>query len=342
MKKILSVIICIALVFSLTATVASADSVTAPSDGSFTKIDVSLNPVIYHTPDAAAGNYGFDWYDDSEGEQKLVDGVIPTEADLNQAKEEMEDEDHKEYYAWHGWIGIARTVDHENIIELNKTVFIDFEFEFEFPLAEIAVYACAMTAGSVGVPDGYYVYVSEDGENWTEDYVASNSASGVAYEYVQETTLITLDTPVNCRYVRLVIDASDGAAWTFLSEVEFYQDLLADDTINVGDLFTETDTGDESSEDDSSEGDDVSEDDTASESEESSDDSTESEDKNDTPAASEEDEGDSDTSKGGFTPNTGVSDDVKSDGGSLLWLWIVIAVVVVAAVVVVIVVKKKK
>ena len=73
----------------------------------------------YTVPDST--KYGQSWYIDAEGEYKLFDGVIPDTNTLDAARDEAmkEDPDIKDWYAWDGWIALARSIAGD-AYELNK------------------------------------------------------------------------------------------------------------------------------------------------------------------------------------------------------------------------------
>ena len=124
MKKIIAFALTVCLVFAVAGVFASA---------------VTLNPVenitSYTTPNV--NGYGLEWYNDEEGEFKLFDGEIPDEDMLAVAVSEAvaEDETLNEWYAWKGWIALAKTVD--SAFEKGKSVNIDFAFEREVTLKEM-------------------------------------------------------------------------------------------------------------------------------------------------------------------------------------------------------------
>lgn len=332
MKKLMALSLVFILLISFAAVEASAES-TIPSNSLFTKVNVKTNSCTYETPDAKAGGYGQPWYDDDEGQQKLFDGVIPTDADLEAAKDEKHalDDTINEYWAWEGWIALAKNYD---ALIKGQKVNIDFEFELEITLAEVEVYACAMTTGSVGIPKAYYIYVSTDGENWNKTAVGKTSGSGTSYSYVQETASVTLDTPVKTRFVRLVMDASDGAAWTFLSEVEFYENLKADTAPTAAEVLEKESSGEESTA--SSEDSAVSE---ASDTSSAAEASSQAESASESASGSESSEA-STASKSDFT----LPSDNDEGSSFPLWAWIVIGCAAAAAVaaVIIVAVKKKK
>ena len=57
--------------------------------------------------------------------------------------------------------------------EYNKSVNVDFEFSRSIALKEMVFYTAAMSTGNVGNPSMYYIYVSDDGENYTREAVAT-------------------------------------------------------------------------------------------------------------------------------------------------------------------------
>lgn len=325
MKKIIAFALTVCLVFAVAGVFASA---------------VTLNPVenitSYTTPNV--NGYGLEWYNDEEGEFKLFDGEIPDEDMLAVAVSEAvaEDETLNEWYAWKGWIALAKTVD--SAFEKGKSVNIDFAFEREVTLKEMVFHTAAMATGNVGNPTEFRLYVSEDGETYTKAPVATVAGGGEANVAKLSETVVTLDEAVVTNYVRVVMDAP--AAWTFLSEVEIYEDTDATDAVTAGALI------DAEPEEESSEPEESSAPEESSEPEESAAAPSEDADDESSAAVSEEESSKEESSKAASsTPpasSTAVSEAEADDGGNM-WLWIVIAAVVVVVIVVVaIVVSKKK
>lgn len=187
MKKIFAISLAVCLVVSLACVFSSA---------------VTLNRVenicTYTVP--LVTGYGLEWYNDYEGEQDLFDGVIPDEELLDEAVAEAieEDETLNEWYAWKGWTALAKTVP-ADAYEYNKSVNVDFEFSRSIALKEMVFYTAAMSTGNVGNPSMYYIYVSDDGENYTREAVATMEGGGEANEPVLAQTTITLDEGVHKR-----------------------------------------------------------------------------------------------------------------------------------------------
>ncbi|MFR5865410.1 MAG: hypothetical protein ACLUFV_09775 [Acutalibacteraceae bacterium] len=99
MKKIIAFALTVCLVFAVAGVFASA---------------VTLNPVenitSYTTPNV--NGYGLEWYNDEEGEFKLFDGKSrtricwPSPCPKRSPRTKL-----NEWYAWKGWIALAKTVD---------------------------------------------------------------------------------------------------------------------------------------------------------------------------------------------------------------------------------------
>ena len=314
MKKIIAFALTVCLVFAVAGVFASA---------------VTLNPVenitSYTTPNV--NGYGLEWYNDEEGEFKLFDGEIPDEDMLAVAVSEAVAEDEKlnEWYAWKGWIALAKTVD--SAFEKGKSVNIDFAFEREVTLKEMVFHTAAMATGNVGNPTEFRLYVSEDGETYTKAPVATVAGGGEANVAKLSETVVTLDEAVVTNYVRVVMDAP--AAWTFLSEVEIYEDTDATDAVTAGALIDAEPEEESSAPEESSE----TEESSAAPSEDADDESS---------AAVSKEESSKAASSPPLASSAAASEAEAGDGGNM-WLWIVIAAVVVVVIVVVaIVVSKKK
>lgn len=314
MKKLITLMLAVCLVFAMVGIYASAETLDGVED-----------LATYTVPDST--KYGQSWYIDAEGEYKLFDGVIPDTNTLDAARDEAmkEDPDIKDWYAWDGWIALARSIAGD-AYELNKSVNIDFRFEREVALKEMIFHTAAMAQGSVGNPTEYRIYVSEDGETYSKSPVATIAGSGEANEPKLVETRLTLDEAVSTSYVRVVMDAP--VTWVFVSEVEIYEDLDATDAVTAGEILA-AEAEEESSEPEES---------AAAPSEDADDESS--------AAVSEEESSKEESSKAASsTPpasSTAVSEAEADDGGNM-WLWIVIAAVVVVVIVVIaIVVSKKK
>ena len=217
MKKLITLMLAVCLVFAMVGIYASAETLDGVED-----------LATYTVPDST--KYGQSWYIDAEGEYKLFDGVIPDTNTLDAARDEAmkEDPDIKDWYAWDGWIALARSIAGD-AYELNKSVNIDFRFEREVALKEMIFHTAAMAQGSVGNPTEYRIYVSEDGETYSKSPVATIAGSGEANEPKLVETRLTLDEAVSTSYVRVVMDAP--VTWVFVSEVEIYEDLDATDAV---------------------------------------------------------------------------------------------------------------
>ena len=326
MKKLITLMLAVCLVFAMVGIYASAETLDGVED-----------LATYTVPDST--KYGQSWYIDAEGEYKLFDGVIPDTNTLDAARDEAmkEDPDIKDWYAWDGWIALARSIAGD-AYELNKSVNIDFRFEREVALKEMIFHTAAMAQGSVGNPTEYRIYVSEDGETYSKSPVATIAGSGEANEPKLVETRLTLDEAVSTSYVRVVMDAP--VTWVFVSEVEIYEDLVATDAVTAGEILAAE------AEEESSEPEESSAPEESSEPEESAAAPSEDADDESSAAVSEEESSKEESSKAASsTPHassTAVSE-AEADGGGNMWLWIVIAAVVVVVIVVVaIVVSKKK
>ena len=113
MKKLITLMLAVCLVFAMVGIYASAETLDGVED-----------LATYTVPDST--KYGQSWYIDAEGEYKLFDGVIPDTNTLDAARDEAmkEDPDIKDWYAWDGWIALARSIAGD-AYELNKSVNID-------------------------------------------------------------------------------------------------------------------------------------------------------------------------------------------------------------------------
>lgn len=133
MKKILALILTVCLAFSVAGVYASAETLDGIED-----------IATYTVPDAT--QYGQPWYVDEVGEYKLFDGEIPDANMLDAARDEAikENPEIKDWYAWHGWIALAKTV--EDAYEKGKSVCIDFRFEREVTLMQAVDRHCMRKA----------------------------------------------------------------------------------------------------------------------------------------------------------------------------------------------------
>ncbi len=233
MKRAISILLA-ALLAAASAITAGA-SVPDYKEGThykseYTKVNTERNICTYETPDAEKGGYGMAWYDDDreKGEHKLTDGVLPIEADLEAARVEKEF-DENIYYGWEGWIALAKTKD---AFVLNEKVNVDFGFERPITLKEVAVYSAALVKGSVGIPKGFRIYAANDDGVYYETELAYEEGSGEFGVYKQDLAVLTLETPVVTKRVRLVMDCG-YAAWVFLSEVEFFEQKDAETAVDI-------------------------------------------------------------------------------------------------------------
>lgn len=183
MKKILALILTVCLAFSVAGVYASAETLDGIED-----------IATYTVPDAT--QYGQPWYVDEVGEYKLFDGEIPDANMLDAARDEAikENPEIKDWYAWHGWIALAKTV--EDAYEKGKSVCIDFRFEREVTLKEMIFHTAAMATGNVGNPTEYRIYVSEDGETYNREPVATIKGTGEVNEAKLAETKLTLDEAI--------------------------------------------------------------------------------------------------------------------------------------------------
>jgi len=233
MKRTISILLAPLLAAALAVTAGA--SVPDYKEGThykseYTKVNTERNICTYETPDAEKGGYGMAWYDDDreKGEHKLTDGVLPIEADLEAARVEKE-LDENIYYGWEGWIALAKTKD---AFVLNEKVNVDFSFERPITLKEVAVYSAALVKGSVGIPKAFRIYAANDDGVYYETELAYEEGSGEFGVYKQDLTVLTLETPVITKNVRLVMDCGN-AAWVFLSEVEFFEQKDAETTVDI-------------------------------------------------------------------------------------------------------------
>lgn len=321
MKKILALILTVCLAFSVAGVYASAETLDGIED-----------IATYTVPDST--EYGQPWYIDEEGEYKLFDGEIPDANMLDAARDEAMKEDPtiEDWYAWHGWIALAKTVA-EDAYELNKSVNIDFRFEREVTLKEMIFHTAAMATGNVGNPTEYRIYVSEDGETYNKEPVATIKGTGEVNEAKLAETKLTLDEAIATSYVRVVMDAP--GAWVFVSEVEIYEDIDATDAVTAGEIIAAEPEEESSAPEESSEPEESS----AASSEEEDDESSAAA----SEASSEEDEEESSRAASSAPASSAAASQAAADDSGSTWVWIVIAAVVVVVIVIVaIVVSRKK
>lgn len=320
MKKILALILTVCLAFSVAGVYASAETLDGIED-----------IATYTVPDAT--QYGQPWYVDEVGEYKLFDGEIPDANMLDAARDEAikENPEIKDWYAWHGWIALAKTV--EDAYEKGKSVCIDFRFEREVTLKEMIFHTAAMATGNVGNPTEYRIYVSEDGETYNREPVATIKGTGEVNEAKLAETKLTLDEAIATSYVRVVMDAP--GAWVFVSEVEIYEDIDATDAVTAGEIIAAEPEEESSAPEESSEPEESS----AASSEEEDDESSAAA----SEASSEEDEEESSRAASSAPASSAAASQADADDSGSMWVWIVIAAVAVVVIVIVaIVVSGKK